>query len=190
MGSGNSEGKRCELAVEAALALIARGGAERERGVLVLDEAMGKRLERYFLRHKVHADDAEELVWDVLYRATKEFRGETRAIVWLWIIARNVLISHHRSRNPEVQLDDEDWESLLNHRPAPGLPQWLRLCIERVLWAFERDFPERAETVRMIVEEWSAREIAAYFGTSEGAARDRVYRTRLKLEPYLAQCEE
>lgn len=190
MISRNLEGQQSEQAVHEALQLIARGGADRERGVLMLDQAMGRRLERYFLRHRVNPADAEELVWEVFYRATKEFRGETRAIVWLWIIARNVLISHHRSRNPEIHLEDEDWDVLLNHRPAPGLPQWLRLCIERVLAAFERDFPERAEMVRMIVEEWSAREIAAYFGTSEGAARDRVYRTRLKLAPYLAQCED
>lgn len=190
MNSRNLEGQQAEQVVQEALQLIARGGSDRERGVLMLDRTMGRRLERYFLRHRTNPADAEELVWEVFYRATKEFRGETRAIVWLWIIARNALISHHRQRNPAVNLDEEDWEALLDRQPAHGLPEWLRLCIERVLAAFERDFPERAEMVRMIIEEWSSQEIAAYFGVSEGAARDRVYRTRLKLQPYLAQCEE
>lgn len=178
--------------VDEAFRLIACGGRDVDRGILALDKAVGRRLERYFLRHKVHPNEAEELVWEVMFKATKEFRRETRAIVWLWIIARNVLISYHRSRhsNIETDLDDDGWDALLSHTESPALPAWLRLCIERVLATFEQDFPEPAEILRMIIEGWTSVEIAAFLQTSEGAARDRVYRTRMKLEPYIELCKE
>jgi RNA polymerase sigma factor (sigma-70 family) len=178
-----------EKKVAESLAWIAKGGAARERGVTMLDDLMGGLLERYFMRNKVRPEDAEEMVWEVWMKiCSAEFRGETRAVVWVWIIARNALISYHRARHPDINLDDDDWESVLNDVPATQAPAWLTLCIERALHRFSQDYPERSEILRMVVEEWSTKEIGAYLGCSEGAARDRLYRTRQKVEPYLEEC--
>jgi RNA polymerase sigma factor (sigma-70 family) len=171
------------------LAAIARGGDARERAIVELDRLLGRKLESYFVRNKVRAEDAEEMVWEVWLKLCQgQFRQETRAIVWIWIIARNVLISHHRARHPEINLAGDDWEEVVTATPAMQAPAWLTLCIEQALHRFTRDYPERSEMLRMLIEEWSAREIGAWLNCNEGAARDRLYRTRQKIEPYLEEC--
>lgn len=177
--------------IEQAVVAVRQGGAARERGVLQLDRLLGRRLERYFMHHKVRSEDAEELVWQVWLKVcTNELRDEGRAAVWIWVIARNLLISYHRALRPEVHFDDEDWQLLLERQAAVQAPGWLRLCIERALHRFGQDHPERGEMLRFLAEEWSAREIGAFLGCNEGAARDRLYRTRQKVAPYLAECRE
>lgn len=175
--------------IEQAVAAIRQGGAQREQGVLRLDRLMGRRLEQYFVRHKVRAQDAEEMVWQVWLKVcTGELRDESRAVVWIWVIARNLLISHHRAQQPEVQCDDEEWLAMLDTRPALQAPAWLKLCIEHALHRFGQDHPERGDMLRFLAEEWSAREIGEFLGCNEGAARDRLYRTRQKIQPYLEEC--
>jgi DNA-directed RNA polymerase specialized sigma24 family protein len=178
-------------AIAHALARMAEGIDGQEEAVRLLDRRFGRMLERYFIRHKVNPDDAEELVWDVWLKMLRSnFRGETRPVVWMWTIARSLLVSHHRKNRPEIRLDDEDWTALLETRAGHSLPEWVRLCIERALHAFETDHPERSEVLRMIAEEWSAAEVGAVFQCAEGAARDRIYRTRERVRQYLEECRE
>ena len=178
-----------EQEIDKALAAIQRGGIERERAIVQLDDQLGRRLERYFMRNKVSADDAEEMVWEVWLRVcTGQFRKEGRALVWIWVIARNVLISYHRVHRPEVNFDDEEWQEIFTRQPGLQAPAWVTLFIERALHQFTQDHPERSEMLRMLVEEWSAKEIGMFLGCNEGAARDRLYRTRQKVEPYLDEC--
>jgi RNA polymerase sigma factor (sigma-70 family) len=180
-----------EVLLEQAFALRAGTPAQRERCVLELDRLLGRRMRHYFERHRVETASAEELVWEVWLRVLQgQFRQETRPAVWIWTIARNLMIDWHRARDPGVALDEDDWDRLLSALPAPGIAAWVRLCIERALAQFERDHPERAEVMRMLAEEWSAREIGAVYGCSEGAARDRCYRTRELAREYLAECRE
>lgn len=174
-----------------AFALLHGKEREREEAVRLLDRALGRRLERYFVRHRVPADDAEELVWDVWLKLLRsDFRGETRPVVWVWTIARSLMQSFHRRERPEIGFEDEEWTALLETTAAPGVPEWVRQCIERALFQFECDHPERAEVLRMLAEEWSAKEIGEFFGSSEGAARDRAYRTRERARAYLDECRE
>lgn len=180
-----------DLELRQAFSLIKGSERDREEAVRRLDRALGRKIERYFVRHKVPEADAEELVWDVWMKVlTSEFRGETRPVVWVWMVARSILISFHRRKRPEVGLDEEDWDALLNTQTSLELPAWVRLCIERALFLFENDHPERSEMLRMVAEEWSAREIGEFLGCNEGAARDRVYRTRERVKPYLDECLE
>jgi RNA polymerase sigma-70 factor, ECF subfamily len=180
-----------EAALAAAFALRLGPPAEREQCVLLLNRALGKRLERYFVRHRVAEAEAEELVWEVWLRVLQgNYRGDARPVIWIWTIARNLMLDHHRARRPEVQCDDEGWDALLGRLPAPGIAAWVRLCIQRALAQFELDHPERAEVLRMVAEEWSAQEIGAVFGCSAGAARDRSFRARELARGYLAECQE
>jgi len=165
--------------------------AAREQCVLQLDRLLGRRLQHYFERHRVHAADSEALVWEVWLRVIQgSFRGETRPAVWIWTIARNLMLDWHRARRPEIQLDQDGWDALLGSLPAQGIAAWVRLCIERALAQFECDHPERAELLRMVAEEWSAQEIGAVYACSAGAARDRSFRARELARDYLAECRE
>ena len=174
-----------------AFTLISGSIAQQEEAVRLMDHRFGRLLERYFIRHKVLPDDAEELVWDVWLKILHStFRGETRPVIWMWTIARSILISHHRKTRPELGFDDEDWTALLETRSSHRVPEWVRLCIERALCAFEADHPERSEILRMVAEEWSAQEVGTVFGCAEGAARDRMFRARKLVRDYLEECRE
>lgn len=180
-----------EAALDKAFSLLTGNPQQQEQAVVLLDRAMGRRLENYFIRHKVQENDAEELVWDTWLKLLKsEFRGETRPEIWIWTIARSLLISYHRRDRPEIGLDDEDWTALLATMPAHRMAEWIKLCVERALWQFEHDHPERAEILRMLAEEWSAEEVGEFLGCKPGAARDRVYRTRERVKEYLEECKE
>jgi DNA-directed RNA polymerase specialized sigma24 family protein len=180
-----------EAALAAAFALRQGSPADRERCAVQLNRVLGARLQRYFLRHRVREADAEEMVWGVWLRVLQgSFRGDTRPAIWIWTIARNLMLDHHRVRRPEWQYDDDGWDALLGALPAPGIAEWVRLCIQRALAQFELDHPERAEVLRMVAEEWSAQEIGAVFGCTDGAARDRSFRARELARSYLAECRE
>lgn len=170
---------------------LSESDSAREEAIKKIDRMFNRRIERYFVRHKVPQPEAEELVWDVwLKLLNSKFRGETRPSVWVWTIARSILISFHRRHRPEISFDLDDWDLLLNTHEAPQMPMWIRLCVERALFQFEQDYPERTEILRMISEEWSAREIGSFLGCQEGAARDRVFRTRERVKEYLKECVE
>lgn len=188
-----------EQAIDRAFELIATGKrAAREEGVKLLERTLGRTLQRYFERHKVPQAEAEELVWTVWLKVDQnvsngklELRG--RAVVWLWTVARNLLISYHRGDSGvEVNFDDSGWGNIERATPdvARSGPAWIKLCIERGLAEFVADHPERGEVVRMLVEEWSAAEVGAFFGCSEGAARDRVYQTRKRVVEYIKHCKD
>lgn len=165
--------------------------SQKEQCVRLLQQCLGRKLQRYFERNRVPEAIAEEMVWDVWLKVLQgDFRGDTRPVVWIWTIARNHLISHHRKDHPEVDMDEESWEALVVSLPAAGIPAWARLCIERALAQFEIDHPDRTQVLRMIAEEWSAREIGEVFACNEGAARDRAYRTRELVRSYLEECRE
>ena len=177
--------------IDEAMRLLRGSPADRNRGVKRLNDALGRKLQRYFERHRVPEADAEQMVWDVWVKLLKDgFRGETRPVVWIWILARNLLRDFFRRQRPEVLLDDEGWESVLQALPAASLPEGLGDCIERATAQFELDHPERAQIMRMICEQWTGRAIGEVLGCSENAARDRVYRTRTILREYLEECRE
>lgn len=180
-----------EEALTAAFALRTGTPAQREECVLRLHRSLGGQLQRYFERHRVDAAAAEELVWEVWLRVVQgRHGGEIRPAVWIWTIARNLMIDHHRARHRELTRETQDWDSVLGALPGREIAAWVRLCIERALAQFELDHPERSEILRMVAEEWSAREIGEFFACSEGAARDRCFRVRELVRDYLNECTE
>lgn len=193
---------------EEGLALISQGKVEQGASLLV--RHLSKRLQRYYLRHGVPADQAEELVNEAWFKlVSSSFRGETRAIVWVWKVAGSVLLdwvgrnaTMRRSGTDdqpvsEVHLDDDGWRWLAEFAPAGEAPAWLTTCIERAAHLFESDEPRRAEVLRFTCEGWSAEEIAVYYGAApppsekqKTAARNRVLDALKRARGYFAHCRE
>jgi DNA-directed RNA polymerase specialized sigma24 family protein len=170
---------------------------QREQGFVELDRGMGRRMQLYFERHKVRTRDAEELVWDLWRKlersvATGQFKEKGKPVVWMWVIAGNQMRDYHRKDHPEISFSDTGWDALIDTDPdlRDDSAAWVKLCIERALKQFEFDHPERAEMLSMLAQEWSGEEVADYLGISAGAARDRIYRTRLKAQEYFIHCRD
>ncbi|NLE29903.1 MAG: sigma-70 family RNA polymerase sigma factor [Phycisphaerae bacterium] len=99
----------------------ARSGSEQAYRQLV--EAYGANLMRYFYRNTGHQAEAEDLLQEVflrLVRSLKNYKENERFEVWLYRLARNLLIDYWRKRKI-LYIDDrldEEGDSWLANVPA------------------------------------------------------------------------
>jgi RNA polymerase sigma-70 factor (ECF subfamily) len=139
------------------------------------------RLFRYFCRAVGHVEDARELTQDVFVRVTGTAipsgpEGALRG--WLFRIARNLALDHHRSgrRRPALEVLTD-----IAGRPAS---QDTSAEINEALAALadvDRDVFLMREVAGLGYEE-----IASACGLTSDAVRNRIYRTRLQLRDRLS----
>lgn len=199
-----------EQIADDAMRLIQQGGSFAEQGAGLLCRHLSRRVQRYFERHRVPENQAEELVTEVwLKLLNSKYEGRVRAVVWLWMVAGSVLldwIAKHKaerragadaSRPVEVAVDEDTWNVISESVAAANPPPWLRLCLERAAFLFEQEEPRRAEVLRFSCEKWTAEEIAVYYGASppvtakqQTAARNRVLDAVKRARTYFAHCKD
>lgn len=144
-----------------------------------------------FIRRRV-ADDhaADDLLQETfvrVHRSIGTLEETDRVAAWVYRIARNVLIDHHRrATNPAVALGDTD--------PVEAEPDD-RLCPLRcrgAKWLDEliRSLPDGyREAVQLAeVEGVSQQEVADRLGLSLSGAKSRVQRGRVMLRDALDRC--
>jgi DNA-directed RNA polymerase specialized sigma24 family protein len=181
-----------------------------EQAAILLHRSLAGRMQRYFERHRVPSGEAEELVSDVWLRfIASSFDGRTRAIVWLWTVARSVLLDWVRAQSAqsrgralgsdaiEITMDDESWELVDKQNAAAVTPGWLKLCVERAIHQLELDDPKRAHVLWLWHQGWSAEEVAVHYGAAppptdkqKTAARNRVLEATRKARDYFEHCKE
>lgn len=199
-----------EQIADDALRLIQQGGAFAERGAELLCRHLTRRVQRYFERHRVPENQAEELVTEVWLKLLhSKYEGRVRAVVWLWMVAGSVLLDwvakHQAERRAggdaaqpiEVAVDDDTWHVIQDSVAATDAPPWLKLCLERAAFVFEQEEPRRAEVLRFSCEKWSAEEIAVYYGATppvtakqQTAARNRVLDAAKRARSYFEHCKD
>lgn len=136
------------------------------------------RLFRYLCRAVGHADDARDLTQDVFLRATRSAQPAPAgddARAWLFTIARNLALDHHRRRKQPggAPIDAA--------RPAS---QETGAAVQQALAALndvDRDVFLMRESAGL-----SYLEIARVCGLSPDAVRSRIHRTRLQLREQLS----
>lgn len=123
---------------------------------------------------------AEEIVSETFVRIlTKAPRIETRtAVAYLLTVARNVYLDGQRRRRREIPLPDD--------LPTPDADPLTRLVEQAHLTAaltvlHELPEGERAALLLRVDQDMPYTEIAAVLGISEGAAKVRVHRARLRI---------
>jgi len=139
------------------------------------------RLFRYFCRAVGHAEAARDLTQEVFLRVCRSsIPGTANADLsgWLFRIARNLALDHHRSRarHPEpAALVDE---------PIRTSSQDVDLAVTEAL----ASLPEVDRDVFLMreVAGLSYEEIAGACELTEDAVRNRIHRTRLQLRAQLA----
>jgi RNA polymerase sigma-70 factor (ECF subfamily) len=140
-----------------------------------------RRLFRYFCRAVGSAETARDLTQEVFLRVSRTpIRGDAEAGVsgWLFRIARNLALDHHRARgrHPET--------AGLLVEPARSPSQDIELAVNEALGslpALDRDVFLMREVAGLGYEE-----IAAACELTPDAVRSRIHRTRLELRSRLA----
>ena len=199
-----------EQIADEAMRLIQQGGAFAERGAELLCRHLSRRVQRYFERHRVPSNQAEELVTEVwLKLLTSRYEGRVRGVVWLWTVAGSVLLDWvdktraerragaDAAQPMEIAVDDDAWHVLSESVAAAAPPAWLKVCVERAAFLFEQEEPRRAEVLRFSCEQWSAEEIAVYYGATppvttkqQTAARNRVLDAVKRARSYFEHCKD
>jgi RNA polymerase sigma-70 factor (ECF subfamily) len=147
----------------------------------VLFAAYHHRLFRYFCRAVGHPETARDLTQDVFVRVSRTAvpsadEGGVRS--WLFRIARNVALDHHRARQRHPE------PAPLVHDAGRTAPQDVGAAVNEALASLpdvDRDVFLMREVAGLGYDE-----IAGVCGLSPDAVRSRIHRTRLQLRAMLA----
>ena len=140
-----------------------------------------QRLFRYFCRAVGRAETARDLTQEVFLRVSRTpipAAGDGDLRAWLFRIARNLAIDHHRNslRHPEP--------TMLVGEPTRSPSQDVNLAVNEALAslsALDRDVFLMREVAGLSYEE-----IAQACELTADAVRSRIHRTRLQLRDLLA----
>jgi RNA polymerase sigma-70 factor (ECF subfamily) len=140
------------------------------------------RLLRYLSRVAGETEVARDLVQEVFLRVSRSaipVGPDNQVAGWLFKIARNVALDHHRQRQrrPETDLDSAP-------EGARDAQQEMALALKRAL----AKLPDLDRDVFLLreVSGLSRDEIAAACDLTSDAVRSRIHRTRLELRAALA----
>lgn len=161
-------------------------------------EAFDELMKRY--KHKIYAyllrsvrnyEDAEELTLEVfvkVYRALSKWRPEARFSTWLYKIAKNLSIDHHRAKSRRFTYSLDDEELSFNEPAAVDLrsnPEWQLEENDRnriIREAVDALSPKQKETFMLYrYEGLQIREIAEVLGMAEGTVKIHLHRAMKKL---------
>ena len=148
-----------------------------------------------FVRSRVrNADDAEDIVQDVLYRAFKsssELNSDAALVPWMYRIARNAVTDHYRRsavvarrEAPGVDVDDIalDWPEEATESVYTALSG----CVEPFIRALPEPYGEAIR--RTAFDGMSQVDLAAALDLSVSGAKSRVQRARKMLERQVSSC--
>lgn len=150
----------------------------------------------YLRRLSGDAQVAEDLMHDVMVKALATLRDRDQVprnlSAWLYRVAHNAAMDHHRGLRPELPFDDDAAESIAADIPdadevaersaMEAISQCLRPIAERLPETY-RDVVRAAEFDHRMLQD-----IADELGISLAAARQRASRGRRLLRDDLEQC--
>jgi RNA polymerase sigma-70 factor (ECF subfamily) len=142
---------------------------------------------REFIRRRVSNDaEAEDILQDVflkLARRAEELPGPAKLQGWVFLITRNAIIDHYRTRKETVAVP-ETLEAEVEAAPeeAEGLSTSLRRMIHGL------PEPYREAILLTEIEGVSQVELAKRLGISVSGAKSRVQRGRQMLKKMLVDC--
>ena len=150
-------------------------------------QAYRERLLAFVSSRLNNAEDAEDLVHDVLVRAYEKrdsLKDQRKMTAWLFQITRNRLVDYYRHKRPATENFDE-----LRFNPEEqdaAAYQELAQC----LVPFIERLPERYQTAIMLseIEGLTQLETAEKLGLSHSGAKSRIQRGRTMLETAILAC--
>lgn len=142
---------------------------------------------RRFIARRAPADEVDDLLSEVFVKVHAHIdtlEDEQRLAPWLYRIARNTVIDHHRTRRPELPPIDLSEQEQPDEEPdaAARLAGGLRSMIEQLPDKY------RQALVLTELEGLTQAELGRQLGLSLSGAKSRVQRARRMLKAELLAC--
>lgn len=140
-----------------------------------------------FIRSRVSDPAAaEDILQDVFLRIQKrlgQLRDPARLQGWLYLIARNAIIDHYRTRRETVELPES-----MAAEPGPDAPdvEGLKAAFRRMIYSLPE--PYREALVLTEFDGLTQQQLAERAGISLSGAKSRVQRGREQLKELLHEC--
>lgn len=142
---------------------------------------------RPYVGRRANAADVDDLLQEIYVRMLKglpALREEERFGPWVYRIAQNVLVDHHRRLRPVLPAPDDTPAELPEEDPALGLAQSL------VPFVGLLPQPYREVIQLTELEGMSQKVVAEMLGLSVSGVKSRVQRGRAELRRMLEACCE
>jgi RNA polymerase sigma factor (sigma-70 family) len=169
--------------------LLQRLRSGDERALTAIFDLHAPAVTRYAWALAAHRSDAEEIVQDTfvsLWRSAPRIRLFSPSLLpWLLVTCRNhgSNARRKRARQGTIELAEGTRAAALDTE-APDSFRWVRSEIAKL------DPIDQRVCELCLIEGRSYREVAKLLGTSEGAIKQRVFRTRSRLRKAVLQNEE
>jgi RNA polymerase sigma-70 factor (ECF subfamily) len=156
-------------------------------------EALRGSLLAYLRRLVGDAQAAEDLLRDVMLKAMAALRDDKvpprNLGAWLYRVAYNTAMDHHRAQRPSHPLDDEHADALPAPAADPAVAGYAQTdCLQPPVAQLPQTY--RATVQAAELDGQSLREIADAQGISLDAAKQRASRGRRLLREQLLRCCE
>ena len=175
--------------------LVAKFQAGQQAAFDELMKRYKHKIYAYLLRSVKNYEDAEELTIEVffkVYRALGNWRPEACFSTWLYKIARNQSIDHHRAKSRRMTYSLDDEELSIDEPAATDLasdPLWQLEEEDRhriIRAAIDQLSPKQKEVfVLNRYEGLQIKEIAEVLGMAEGTVKIHLHRAMKKLQNLL-----
>ena len=177
---------------EETLVRMAAGGSDEAFGVLYLRHLDA--IYRYIYFRVADKDEAEDLTEDVFFRAWEALGrykpGQYPFTSWLYRIAHNITVDHHRKR-PNATLADAEFQRDLSETGSTEQIVEHNQDAQAIANAIKRlDGEEQQVVILRFVEGLSHQEVADVIGKSNESSRVILHRALARLSRYLKQDEE
>ena len=154
-----------------------------ERAWLSLVKRYEKRLYNHALRMVGNADDAMDLLQDVLlsvYRNLENFRGDAPFGAWVFRIATFRCTDHLRRKKPQILEFEELPDADRNNNPASGFEN--ARSNRAIIGLLARLPNDQRQVIELkFFQHFTFEEIAGQLGISSNTAKSRLYAALKKL---------
>lgn len=148
---------------------------------------------RGYVRQRVAPDEVDDVLGDILLRLvrhSKELAAADNAAAWMYRVAANAIIDHHRRRAAEARAlsraEAGDSELSVDSDPDSSASADLAKCVAPLV----RSLPEPYREALLLTEigGLSQTEAGRRLGISSSGMKSRVQRGRIKLKAALLRC--
>lgn len=161
----------------------------------LLFERYNKALFGFFYRMTQNAKTSEDLVQNVFLRILKykhTFTGEGKFTTWMYHLARNISIDHHKKQNKMGYKDElSQWENQLPEEVSTEDKLHQQEDIRMLNVALGRLSPDKREV--LVLSRYQGlkyKEIATLMNCSEGAVKVRIHRALSDLKDIYQKLEK
>jgi RNA polymerase sigma-70 factor (ECF subfamily) len=150
---------------------------------------------RDYVRRRVAPAEADDVLGDILLRLvyhSKELAAADNAAAWIYRVAANAIVDHHRRRSTEARVLSRAGPSYNEPATERDLEHSVSADLAKCITPLVRSLPEPYREALLLTEIGGLSQIEASrrLGISSSGMKSRVQRGRMKLKAALLGCCE